>query len=85
VKSKRKSGDVYPKNLVISAFRDNTSKSQRYVTFLFLFIYLFIYLFTNITYLKAHQQQLDQAAYYCVLTNRPNRALLADHLSIALL
>jgi hypothetical protein len=81
VKSKRKSGDVYPKNLVISAFRDNTSKSQRYVTFLFLFIYLF----TNITYLKAHQQQLDQAAYYCVLTNRPNRALLADHLSIALL
>jgi hypothetical protein len=84
VKSKRKSGDVYPKNLVISAFRDNTSKSQRYVT-LRLFLFLFIYLFTNITYLKAHQQQLDQAAYYCVLTNRPNRALLADHLSIALL
>jgi hypothetical protein len=84
VKSKRKSGDVYPKNLVISAFRDNTSKSQRYVTLRF-FFYLFIYLFTNITYLKAHQQQLDQAAYYCVLTNRPNRALLADHLSIALL
>ncbi len=84
MKSKRKSGDVYPKNLVISAFRDNTSKSQRYVT-LRLFLFLFIYLFTNITYLKAHQQQLDQAAYYCVLTNRPNRALLADHLSIALL
>ncbi len=68
-----KSDNVYPKTLAISTVRDNTGKTQHYV-----------YLFTDITNLKAHQQQLEKAADYDVLTNFQNRAQLADRLPIAL-
>jgi len=35
---------------------------------------------TDITYIKEHQQQLERIAHYDVLTNLPNRVLLADRL-----
>ncbi|HVI53039.1 MAG TPA: EAL domain-containing protein [Candidatus Sulfotelmatobacter sp.] len=35
---------------------------------------------TDITYIKDHQQQLEHIAHYDVLTNLPNRVLLADRL-----
>lgn len=70
----RKSGEVYPEMQAISAVKDISGKPQHYVS-----------LFTDITNLKAHQQQLEHAANFDALTNLPNRVLLADRLPIALL
>jgi diguanylate cyclase (GGDEF)-like protein/PAS domain S-box-containing protein len=72
--NRRKNGDIYPEMQAISVVRDITGKTQHYVS-----------LFTDITNLKAHQQQLEHAANFDALTNLPNRALLADRLPIALL
>ena len=71
--NRRKSGEVYAELLTISAIHDAEGKVQNYVA-----------LFTDIMPLKEHQQQLERIAHYDVLTNLPNRVLLADRLEQAI-
>lgn len=71
--NKRKNGEVYPLLLTISAVYDNSGNLKNYVA-----------LFTDITLIKRNQRQLEQIAHYDVLTNLPNRALLADRLGQAI-
>jgi diguanylate cyclase (GGDEF)-like protein/PAS domain S-box-containing protein len=67
--NRRKSGEVYPEMLTISAVRNAQGETLHYVA-----------LFADITEQKAHQNQLEHIAHYDALTNLPNRLLLADRL-----
>jgi diguanylate cyclase (GGDEF)-like protein len=69
-----KNGDVYAETLTISAVKNSGGKISNYVG-----------LFADITRLKDHQVQLERMAHYDVLTNLPNRILLVDRLSLAML
>ena len=71
--NRRKNGEIYAEMQTISVVRDNNGKTQNFVT-----------LFTDITPMKEHQQQLEYLAHYDVLTNLPNRVLLADRLQQAM-
>ena len=74
IRNRRKNGEEYVEMLTISAILDEAGKPKNYVA-----------LFSDITMLKEHQKQLEHIAHYDVLTNLPNRVLLADRLSQALL
>jgi len=69
VSNRRKNNDVYIETLTITAVKDTTGEVCNYVA-----------LFSDITQIKAHQSQLERIANYDVLTNLPNRVLLADRL-----
>ena len=71
--NRRKNGELYPELLTISAVRDEAGKTLHYVA-----------LFTDITPMKAHEEQLRKMAHFDLLTTLPNRALLADRLQQAL-
>ena len=71
--SKRKNGEVFPQLMTISAVSDTQGKIQSYLA-----------LFSDITEMKQHQQQLEHLAHYDLLTDLPNRKLLADRLSHAM-
>jgi diguanylate cyclase (GGDEF)-like protein/PAS domain S-box-containing protein len=66
----RKNGEIYLERLTISAEKDADGLLQHYVS-----------LITDITLMKEHHEQLERMAHYDVLTNLPNRVLLADRLS----
>ncbi|MBA6326365.1 EAL domain-containing protein [Colwellia sp. MB02u-6] len=70
----RKNGDVYPEMLNISSVRGIDGQISNYVI-----------LFTDITSMKEYQSQLEHIAHYDLLTHLPNRKLLADRLSQAML
>lgn len=67
--NKRKNGELFAELVTISAVTDTDGKTQNYVA-----------LFADITPMKHHQQQLEHIAHYDILTNLPNRMLLADRL-----
>ena len=67
--NRRKNGEVYAQMQTLSAVHDAQGKTSHYVS-----------LFSDITAIKAHQQQLEHIAHYDALTNLPNRVLLADRL-----
>ena len=67
--NRRKSGELYAELLTITAVRNAHGNAEHYVA-----------LFSDITALKAHEDQLDHIAHYDALTNLPNRVLLADRL-----
>ncbi len=71
--NRRKNGEVYAEMQKISAVRDTHGNIQNYVS-----------LFSDITLIKIHEQELEHIAHYDVLTNLPNRALLADRLQQAM-
>jgi diguanylate cyclase (GGDEF)-like protein/PAS domain S-box-containing protein len=71
--NRRKDGEIYAEMLNISAVRDDAGRTINYVA-----------LFTDITPIKAHQQQLEHIAHYDALTSLPNRVLLADRLQQAM-
>jgi len=71
--NRRKSGEIYPEMLNVSAVRDASGKVRHYVG-----------LFSDITEIKSHQQQLEHIAHYDVLTNLPNRLLFGEHLHQAM-
>ena len=71
--NRRKNGEVFPIMLTISAVKNAAGFVQHYVS-----------LCTDITTMKAYQGQLEHIAYYDVLTNLPNRVLLAERLSQAM-
>tara|TARA_R110002153_G_scaffold61065_2_gene164863 strand:+ start:12510 stop:15125 length:2616 start_codon:yes stop_codon:yes gene_type:complete len=72
--NRRKNGEIYPEILTISAVKNSAGIVQHYVS-----------LCTDITSMKAHQNQLEHIAHFDLLTNLPNRVLLADRLSQAML
>ncbi|MCW8994507.1 MAG: EAL domain-containing protein, partial [Psychromonas sp.] len=67
--NRRKNGEIFPELTTISAVLDANGKTLNYVS-----------LFSDITPMKQHQQQLEHLAHYDLLTNLPNRMLLADRL-----
>lgn len=72
--NRRKNGDIYSEKRTISALRNELD-----------IITHFVILCTDITQIKEHQNELEQIAYYDILTKLPNRSLLADRLSQAML
>ena len=72
--NRKKSGEVYAEMLNISSVKDDSGQISNYVG-----------LFTDITLIKEHQGKLEHIAHYDLLTNLPNRVLLADRLSQAML
>ena len=71
--SRHKNGADYPVMLTTSAVNDSAGLVQHYVS-----------LCTDITLMKEHHGQLERMAHYDVLTNLPNRVLLADRLGQAM-
>lgn len=67
--NRRKTGEIYPELLNISAVRDAEGRVQHYVG-----------LFTDISELKNQQLRLEQMAHFDVLTGLPNRSMLMDRL-----
>lgn len=72
--NRRKNGEVYAEIKTISAVQDEQGNTTHYVA-----------LGNDITSMKEHQDQLEHIAHYDVLTQLPNRSLLADRLSQAML
>jgi len=71
--NRRKSGELYPEWLNISAVRDAKGR-----------IVNFIGLFSDISSIKASQERLDHLAHHDPLTDLPNRLLLGAQLRKAL-
>jgi diguanylate cyclase (GGDEF)-like protein/PAS domain S-box-containing protein len=71
--NKRKSGEVYPEWLSISAVKDEAGLTTHYVG-----------TFTDISERVKAQAQIDTLAFYDPLTHLPNRRLLLDRLDQAL-
>jgi diguanylate cyclase (GGDEF)-like protein/PAS domain S-box-containing protein len=72
--NRRKSGEVHPEILNISAVRDAQGVTQQYVA-----------LFSDITRRKEMEERIHQLAFFDPLTNLPNRRLLSDRLSQTLI
>jgi diguanylate cyclase (GGDEF)-like protein/PAS domain S-box-containing protein len=71
--NRRKSGEVYPEWLSISAVKDALGLTTHYVA-----------IFSDISERDAVQAQLDTLAFYDPLTQLPNRRLMLDRLEQAL-
>jgi diguanylate cyclase (GGDEF)-like protein/PAS domain S-box-containing protein len=71
--SRNKNNQEYAQMLTISSVNDGTGQLSNYVAFA-----------TDITLMKQHQSELERIAHYDILTNLPNRVLLADRLSQAM-
>ena len=71
--NRRKSGEIYAELLSISVICDMNGKEQRYVS-----------VFSDISQIKAHEDELNRAAHYDALTGIPNRVLLADRMKQAI-
>jgi diguanylate cyclase (GGDEF)-like protein/PAS domain S-box-containing protein len=70
----RRNGEEYFERVDIRSIKDKTGKVQNYIG-----------LFSDITIMKKHQSELEYMAHYDQLTNLPNRILLTDRLSQALI
>jgi diguanylate cyclase (GGDEF)-like protein/PAS domain S-box-containing protein len=71
--NRRKSGDVYPEHLTITAVKDSVGAVTHYVASL-----------TDITMRKAAADEIQHLAFYDLLTDLPNRRLFLDRLKQAL-
>ncbi|MDP1595830.1 MAG: EAL domain-containing protein [Methylotenera sp.] len=71
--NRRKSGDIYPEHLMITAVKDASGIVTNYVATL-----------TDITMSKAASDEIKSLAFYDPLTRLPNRRLLLDRLQQAL-
>lgn len=71
--NRRKSGEIYPEWLTISAVLHEDGKLQNYVG-----------VFSDISHIKRSEAELERLAHYDPLTSLPNRALLGAHLGHAL-
>ena len=68
--NRRKSGEVYPEWLTISAVKDTAGRVTHYVG-----------VFSDISSVKEAMQQIDFLAHHDALTRLPNRILFHDRLS----
>jgi len=71
--NRRKSGEIYPEWLTISAVCDNTGKVQNYIG-----------VFSDISDIKRSAAELERLAHYDTLTGLANRLLLGAQLQHAL-
>jgi len=71
--NRKKNGEIYAELLTISVLKDDNHAVN------------YVGVFTDITSSKRQQEQLSRIAHYDLLTNLPNRVLLADRLSQAML
>lgn len=72
--NRRKNGEVYPEWLNISTIRDETGQITNHVA-----------IFSDITSVKLAEKHLSYLAHHDALTGLPNRMLLQDRLSQALI
>jgi diguanylate cyclase (GGDEF)-like protein/PAS domain S-box-containing protein len=70
---RRKNGEIYPKQLTITAVRNEQGRVTNYVG-----------IFSDITSRKAAEEEINRLAYYDTLTSLPNRRLLIDRLQLAM-
>jgi diguanylate cyclase (GGDEF)-like protein/PAS domain S-box-containing protein len=70
---RRKSGEIYPKSMTITAVHDDNHRVTHYVS-----------VFRDISNLKKSEQEIHQLAFYDPLTQLPNRRLLMDRLQKAM-
>ncbi|WP_334056386.1 bifunctional diguanylate cyclase/phosphodiesterase [Alteromonas sp. S005] len=71
--NRRKNHEIYAQLLTVSAVRDDNGTIKNYIA-----------IFSDISETKEQQYRLEQMAHYDVLTNLPNRTLLAERLDSAL-
>ena len=71
--NRRKTGEVYPEWLTISAIRDDEGGINHYVG-----------VFSDISSLKQSQERLEHLAHFDSLTDLPNRVLFQDRLGHAI-
>jgi len=70
---KRKDGEIYPKDMTITAIYDEQHKVMNYVA-----------VFMDISQRKQTEQEIYKLAFYDALTNLPNRRLMIDRLHQAM-
>ncbi len=71
--NKRKSGEIYPEMIAITAVQDARQVTQQYVA-----------LFTDISERQRMEEQVRRLAFHDALTNLPNRRLFIDRLNQAM-
>jgi len=71
--NRRKSGEIYPELLTITAIHDDDGELTHYAS-----------LFSDITDLKEREEKIKHLAYFDPLTGLPNRRLLDDRLTMAI-
>ncbi|MFA6063598.1 MAG: EAL domain-containing protein [Gallionella sp.] len=71
--NKRKSGEIYPEHLIISAIKDDRGKTINYVAAL-----------SDITLSRDATDEIKHLAFYDALTRLPNRKLMLDRLHQAM-
>jgi len=71
--SRRKSGEIYPEHLIITAVKDQSHTITNYVA-----------TFNDISMSKAAEEEIKNLAFFDPLTGLPNRRLLMDRLKQAL-
>ena len=71
--NRRKSGEIYPEWLSVTAVRNDDGKIDNYIG-----------IFSDITERKRHEEYIHHLAFFDPLTHLPNRALLMDRMQLAL-
>lgn len=71
--NRRKDGQIYPELLAISAVKNESGAVERYIA-----------VFSDISQIKASEQQIDYLEWRDPLTDLPNRRMVIAHLSQAL-
>lgn len=71
--NRRKTGEIYPEWLTLSAIKDNSGKTVQYAAIL-----------SDLTARKQNEERIKHLAYHDALTDLPNRYLFLDRLTLAL-
>lgn len=71
--NRRKTGEIYPEWLTLSAIKDNCGKTVQYAAIL-----------SDLTSRKQNEERIKHLAYHDALTDLPNRYLFLDRLTLAL-
>ncbi len=73
VQSRRKNGEVFPQGLTVTAVKDEAGQATHYVA-----------TFVDISQRRASEEKIQRLAFFDALTGLPNRRLLVDRMSMAM-